>query len=120
MKFPTLLVLTTVAVWAAQGPPPPTPIDPAKVPAGMPIPKTWTSQEDHQNMREQLGITNLRPGPSGNEQAPNHANYDETLANPYPDLPDPLTLKNGKKVTSRDVWERQRRPEIVEDFDREV
>ena len=120
MKLPTMLVLTTVAISATQGPPPPAPIDSAKIPSGMPMPKTWTSQEDHQNMREQLGITKLRPGPSGNEQAPNHANYDEALANPYPDLPDPLTLKNGKKVTSRDVWERQRRPEIVEDFDREV
>ena len=69
---------------------------------------------------EQLGISALRPGPSGNESAPNHANYDESLANPYPALPDPLVLKNGRKVTSADVWWKQRRPEIVEDFDREV
>ena len=71
-------------------------------------------------MMEQLGITALRPGPSGNESAPNHANYDEALANPYPNLPEVLTLKNGKKVTSADVWWKQRRPEIVEEFDREV
>ena len=31
---------------------------------------------------------------------PNHANYDEATANPYPNLPEVLTLKNGKKVTS--------------------
>ena len=68
----------------------------------------------------QLRIKALRPGPSGNESAPNHANYDEALANPYPNLPDPLTLKNGRKVTSADMWWKQRRPEIVEDFDREV
>ena len=71
-------------------------------------------------MMEQLGITALRPGPSGNESAPNHANYDEALANPYPKLPEVLTLKNGQKVTSADVWWKQRRPEIVEEFDREV
>ncbi len=71
-------------------------------------------------MMEQLGITALRPGPSGNESAPNHANYDEALANPYPHLPDALTLNNGKKVTSAAVWWKQRRPEIIEDFDREV
>ena len=71
-------------------------------------------------MMEQLGITALRPGPSGNESAPNHANYDEALANPYPNLPEVLTLKNGKKVTSADIWWKQRRPEIVEEFDREV
>ena len=54
-------------------------------------------------MMEQLGIKALRPGPSGNESEPNHANYDESKANPYPDLPDPLTLKNGKKVTEANV-----------------
>jgi hypothetical protein len=75
---------------------------------------------DHQNMMDQLGIKALRPGPSGNESAPNHANYDEATANPYPNLPNVLTLKNGKKVTTADQWWSQRRPEIVEDFDREV
>ena len=49
-----------------------------------------TTQQDHQNMMDQLGIRALRPGPSGNESAPNHANYDESLANPYPNLPDVL------------------------------
>jgi hypothetical protein len=43
----------------------------------------WTAQQDHQDMKDQLGIKALRPGPSGNESAPNHANYDEALANPY-------------------------------------
>jgi lysophospholipase L1-like esterase len=80
----------------------------------------WTAAEDHQNMMAQLGIRKLRPGPSGNESAPNHANYDEAAANPFPNLPEVLTLKNGTKVTSADMWWRQRRPEIVEDFDREV
>jgi lysophospholipase L1-like esterase len=80
----------------------------------------WTAVQDHKNMMNQLGIKVLRPGPSGNESAPNHANYNESLANPFPDLPDVLTLKNGKKVTNADIWRRQRRPEIVEDFEREV
>jgi len=71
-------------------------------------------------MMNQLGIKTMRPGPSGNESDPNHANYDEAKANPYPDLPEVLTLKNGKKVTTPDMWWNQRRPEIVEDFDREV
>jgi len=80
----------------------------------------WTAAEDHQNMMAQLGIRKLRPGPSGNESAPNHANYDEATANPFPNLPEVLTLKNGTKVTSADMWWKQRRTEIVEDFDREV
>ncbi|HEY3742592.1 MAG TPA: GDSL-type esterase/lipase family protein [Bryobacteraceae bacterium] len=71
-------------------------------------------------MMEQLGIKALRPGPSGNEKAPNHANYDESLANPFPDFPDALTLKNGRKVTTAAQWWHERRPEIVEDFEREV
>jgi len=82
--------------------------------------RSWTTADDHQNMMQQLGIKALRPGPSGNESAPNHANYDEATANPYPNLPDVLTMKNGKKVTSAAMWKNQRRPEIVEDFEREV
>jgi len=75
--------------------------------------------EDHQQMMAQLGIRALRPGPSGNESAPNHANYDEAAANPFPDLPPVLTMKSGKKVTTAEQW-KQRRAEIIEDFDREV
>ena len=82
--------------------------------------KQWTVREDYQNMLDQLGIKALRPGPSGNEAAPNHANYDEATANPFPNLPEVLTLKNGKKVTTPAMWWNQRRPEIVEDFEREV
>ncbi len=82
--------------------------------------KNWTAAEDHTNMMQQLGIKALRPGPSGNESAPNHANYDETIANPYPNLPDALTLKNGRKVTTPAMWWNRRRPEIIEDFEREV
>jgi len=87
---------------------------------GLPTSMSWTKVQDHQNMMDQLGIKALRPGPSGNENAPDHANYDESKANPFPNIPDALTLKNGKKVTSAKVWWNQRRPEIVEDFDREV
>ncbi len=85
-----------------------------------PAPANWTAEQDHQNMMDQLGIKALRPGPSGNEKEPNHANYDEAKANAYGDLPDALTLKNGQKVTTAEQWWKQRRPEIVEDFEREV
>ena len=80
----------------------------------------WTTAEDHRNMMEQLGIKALRPGPSGNENAPNHANYDESKANPFPDYPAVLKLKNGQAVTTAEMWWKQRRPEIIEDFEREV
>lgn len=85
-----------------------------------PPPVNFTAGQDHDNMMHQLGIKTLRPGPSGDEKAPDHANYDQALANPYPDYPDILTLKNGKKVTTPEIWWKQRRPEIVEDFEREI
>ena len=83
-------------------------------------PREWTTADDHRQMMGQLGIKALRPGPSGNENAPNAANYDEALANPFPHLPEVLTLKNGGRVTRADQWWKQRRPEILEDFEREV
>jgi hypothetical protein len=79
-----------------------------------PPPVTFTGDQDHQNMMDQLGIKSLRPGPSGNEKAPNHANYDESKANPFPDIPDPLTMNDGQKVTSAEQWWDKRRPELVE------
>ncbi|HTQ50746.1 MAG TPA: hypothetical protein VMJ12_08540, partial [Candidatus Acidoferrales bacterium] len=89
--------------------------------ADVPPPMNWSAEQDHRNMMEQLGIKTLRPGAEGmNQRAANYQNTDEAKANPYPDLPDPLTLKNGKKVTTPEMWWKQRRPEIVEDFDREV
>jgi len=91
-----------------------------QIAAPLPEPKTWTAAEDHRQMMDQLGITSLRPGPSGNEQAANHANYDEATANPFPTLPDALTSKNGTRVTTAAAWWGERRKEIVEDFEREV
>jgi hypothetical protein len=80
------------------------------------------TEEDHADMMAQLGIKALRPGPSGST-APgtvNPANYDPLKANPYPDYPDPLTLGDGERVTTPELWWKVRRPEIVEDFEREV
>ena len=119
------LMLPTTAVTAQQSGTTPPPAQgvaapPAPSAGPPPNPNAAATAADHKDMMEQLGIKALRPGPSGNEAAPNHANYDEALANPYPNLPEVLTLKNGRKVTSADTWWKQRRPEIVEEFDREV
>src|SRR3974390_820086 len=89
--------------------------------ARKPPPLNWSAEQDHRNMMKQLGIATLRPGAEGmNRQAPNYQNTDESKANPYPNLPDPLILNNGQKVTTPEMWWKLRRPEIVEDFDREV
>jgi hypothetical protein len=72
-------------------------------------------------MMNLLHITSLRQGANGrNPQAPNAANYDESKANPYPDLPDPLVMNDGQRVITPEQWWTKRRPEIVELFDREV
>jgi len=62
----------------------------------------------------------LRPGADGDPKSSHAANYDESNANHDLKLPDPLLLNNGKKVTSVKAWWKKRRPEIVEDFDRDV
>ena len=77
------------------------------------------TQADHQWMMRLLGIESLRPGPSGNPQAPNAANADESKAKTYESVPNPLVLENGKAVKNRTDWE-NRRSELNELFDREM
>ena len=72
-------------------------------------------------MLDQLHITSIRRGRDGGDpKSPYYANYDEAKANPFPQLPDPLVTKDGQKVTTAKMWWKVRRPEIVEDFDREI
>jgi len=64
--------------------------------------------------------TALRKGPSGDPKAPDAANFDESKVDPNLKVPDPLVLKNGKKVTTEQQWWKKRRPEIVEEFDDQI
>ncbi len=81
----------------------------------LPSPVKLTAEQDHKRLMDLLNIKSIPPGASGQ-----HPNYDESKANPYPNLPDPLLLKNGQKVTTAQMWWEQRRPEILEDFQREI
>jgi hypothetical protein len=83
-------------------------------------PVQLTAEQDHQRLLDLLHITALRPGVSASGNGPNPVNYDESRANPYTTLPDPLLLNNGRKVVTKTTWFKQRRPEILELFDREV
>src|SRR5580704_13366423 len=104
-----LLAIAPFSIWAFQQTTPP------------PSPAQVAALEDRQKMMDLLHIASLRQGANGsNPQAPNYANYDESKANPYPTLPDPMVLNNGKKVTSAKIWWTERRPQIVELFDREI
>ena len=85
-----------------------------------PAPLKLTAAQDHKLMMEALGIKSLRDGANGmNPKAPNAANYDESKVSSFT-LPDPLVCRDGTEVTSAEQWWSKRRPEIVEDFDREV
>ncbi len=88
---------------------------------GQSPPAQLTAEQDHQRLMDLQHISSLRQGADGRRtDVPNAANYDESKANPYPKLPDPLLLKDGTRVTTPQEWWSKRRPEIVEDFDREV
>ncbi len=94
-----------VAIWmilgsfCAMGQASPAAINPA-------LPVHLTSDEGHRMTMDLLHITELRRGPEGDS--------------PLTRLPDPLIAKIGKHVESAEAWWSQRRPEIVEDFDREI
>jgi hypothetical protein len=86
----------------------------------------WAQQDykaaeiDRRAMLDRLGIDKTRPGADGfNREAPNAANYDEAKAGD-PQLPGVLTMANGDRVDSPRMWWRERRPEIVGLFDREI
>lgn len=71
-------------------------------------------------MLDLLGIRELRAGPSGRVGVTNSANYEEALANPFPIWPDPLSMRDGRRVETAKQWWTERRPEIVEAFERET
>jgi fermentation-respiration switch protein FrsA (DUF1100 family) len=85
------------------------------VAAAAPAHVVMSSQQDRQRVMDQLKITLFPSGPG----AYLASTYDESTANPYPKLPDPLTFNDGSKVKNASQWNR-RRAEIVEMFDREV
>jgi len=111
----SLALLLTPAL--AQTPAPQTGIQPA---TPQPAAATPAQPNDHQHMLDQLHIAALRPGVAQNGTGPNPVNWDESKANPWPNLPNPLVLNNGKPVKSAKVWTTQRRPELVELFDRDI
>jgi hypothetical protein len=85
-----------------------------------PPPVHLTSEQDHQRTMDLLHITELRRGPDGDPKSPNAANVDESKVPEFALLPDPLRLDAGGRVRAERMWWAQRRPEIVEDFDREI
>jgi len=112
--------LSRLAAQTAPATQPPPTAQPRPAPTPEMLAMRVAAEKDHQLLMEKLGIKELRPGASHDPKSPYVVNYDEQKANVYPSLPDPLLLKDGKRVTSAKLWWSKRRPEIVEDFDREI
>ncbi len=67
-----------------------------------------------------LGITEMQPPATAYDIGkPGNANYDESKANPYPNLPALLVMNNGTKVKTAAQWA-ERRKEILAKFDEDV
>jgi hypothetical protein len=67
-----------------------------------------------------LGITAMLPPATAYDIGkPGNANYDEAKANPYPKLPEVLTMNDGTRVTTPAQW-KKRRAEIKTMFDENV
>ena len=118
------LMLCSVAVLQLHGQTPASPAPPPAAVKSGPTPAQLAdlaaAERDHRRLMDLLSIKELRHGADGDPKSPHAANYDESKADVYPTLPDPLLLKNGKPVTTAKQWWTQRRPEIVEDFDKEI
>jgi hypothetical protein len=91
-----------------------------QVASSLPPPVHLAAEQDHQRLMDLLHIISLRRGPDGDPNSPKAANYDESKVTPPQNLTDVLNLNYGKPVTSAKMWWDQRRPEIVEDFGREI
>lgn len=75
---------------------------------------------DQAEMLAKLGLKNLRPGKDGYSTDPViGANYDQYIANPYLNYPDPLVTFDGSRVKNAKMWFKVRRPELVNVFEDE-
>src|SRR5579864_1600613 len=90
----TMSLLSTAQAPPAAAPPagatsatPPPPARPAFTPTPEMLAIQAASEKDHQRVMDELGIKELRPGVDSDPKSPHAANYDESKANVYPNLP---------------------------------
>jgi hypothetical protein len=107
--------LTLITAVAAQTP---APAAPPAAPDRAAIAAASAAERDRE--LKLLGITAMQPPATAYDIGkPGNANYDEAKANPYPKLPDVLTMNDGTKVTTPAQW-KKRRAEIKGMFDENV
>jgi hypothetical protein len=108
----SLTLITAVAAQTAAPAAPPAAPDRAAI--------TAASAAERDRELKLLGITAMQPPATAYDIGkPGNANYDEAKANPYPKLPDVLTMNDGTKVTTPAQW-KKRRAEIKGMFDENV
>jgi hypothetical protein len=104
--------LTLITPVAAQTQAPPAAPDRAAI--------TAASAAERDRELKLVGITAMQPPATAYDIGkPGNANYDEAKANPYPKLPDILTMNDGTEVTTPAQW-KKRRGEIKAMFDENV
>jgi hypothetical protein len=107
--------LTLIAALSAQTP---APAAPPASPDRAAITAASAAERDRE--LKLLGITAMQPPATAYDIGkPGNANYDEAKANPYPKLPDVLTMNDGTRVTTPAQW-KKRRAEIKAAFDENV
>ena len=119
-KVPTRISLTATLIFAGLTLGAPAFAQQSATDSSLPKPVHFTANQAHAYLKKELGIETLRPGPSGDPHAPNHANYDEAKADPYPNVPNALVMKDGQKVTTAKEWWTERRPQIVHAYSKYV
>jgi RNA polymerase sigma factor (sigma-70 family) len=93
----------------------PAAIGPASVPALSAQVLNSLARDDYMHMLAVLNIREVRRGAEPSDPAA----FDEAAANPFRNMPDPLTMNDGTRVLAASQWP-ARRAEILEDFQREV
>jgi len=91
--------------------------DPPKPPAA---PVQLTAQQDHKRMLDCSTSRNSAAAPTATTARPRTPPTTTSRSQPEHQAARPAGAQDGQKVTTAEVWVKQRRPEIVEDFDREV
>ncbi len=94
---------------------------PASAANGEPV--HLTAAQDRERTLRLMGIKNsqMRPEPSSTGIDARHAaNYNEAKANIYPTLPNALVLNDGQRVTTAKMWWKERRPQIIALFDKNI
>ena len=85
-----------------------------------PAPVTFTSDQDHQNMMDQLGIKRCVQGRAAVKRRLTTPTTMSRRPIPIPIFRTRYVMNNGEKVTTPQMWWDKRRPEIIEGYEKYV